>query len=255
MDLLADNLKFLRKRKSATQEEMAKALDLKKSTYASYESDEGNTPPAKTLYAIAKYFEVTMESLFEINYMMLRDQPTLKISDHEIYFPVSVDTSGTELIDVVPSTYQAQAGYLQEYSDPSFIESLPKISWDLGTYRTGTKRIFQITGDSMLPIPSQSYVLTIKKEFDELVDQQPYIIITNHDILFKRIIQHDHQLVLVSDNPLYPTQQIDVDTVRQYWLAIKVIMDLPDQASVTLQDLSDTLSETKAKVEQVLAKL
>lgn len=255
MDYLAKNLRFLRKRKPATQEEMATALDLKKSTYASYENDEGNTPPAKTLYAIAKYFDVSMESLFDINYMMLKDQDPLKISAHEIYFPVSVSLEGTELIDVVPSTHQAQAGYLQDYSDPSYIQSLPKINWDLGAYESGTKRIFQVGGDSMLPIPSQSYVLAVKKNYDEIIENQPYIIVTTHDILFKRLQKEGNQLVLVSDNVTYPSQKIEANEVRQYWKALKVIMDIPDQTNLTLRDINHTLEETKEKVDQILSRI
>ena len=255
MDYLADNLRFLRKRKSATQEEMAMALDLKKSTYASYENDEGNTPPAKTLYAIAKYFEVTMESLFDLNYAVLRDQQPLKISAHEIYFPVSVSLEGTELIDVVPSTHQAQAGYLQDYSDPAYIQSLPKINWDLGAYESGTKRIFQIAGDSMLPIPSQSFILAVKKEYSEIIEGQPHIVVTKHDILFKRLKRTGSKWQLISDNAIYPPQSIEVDEVSQYWKALKVIMDIPDQASITLQDLHLTMEETKEKVERVLARI
>ena len=43
MDYLTQNLKFLRKRHACTQEEMAESLNLKKSTYASYEIEDGNT--------------------------------------------------------------------------------------------------------------------------------------------------------------------------------------------------------------------
>ncbi len=255
MDYLAKNLRFLRKRKPVTQEEMAAALMLKKSTYASYENDEGNTPPAKTLYAIAKYFDVPMESLFDIDYRMLKDQDTLKISSNEIYFPVSVSLEGSELIDVVPSTHQAQAGYLQDYSDPSYIQSLPKISWDLGAYESGTKRIFQISGDSMLPIPSQSYVLAVKKAYEDIIEKQPFIIVTKHDILFKRLQKEGNGLVLISDNASYPAQKIGANEVRQYWKALKVIMDIPDQTNLTLRDINHTLEETKEKVDQILAKI
>ncbi len=255
MDFLAKNLRFLRKKAAATQDEMARSLDLKKSTYASYESDEGNTPPAKTLYAIAKRFDVSMDSLFEVNYAALQQHEMLKIADREVYFPVSVDLDGTELIDVVPGDHRAQAGYLSDYSDPSYIQSLPKINWDLGIYESGTKRIFEITGDSMLPIPSQSYILGVRQSYEDLTNHQAYIIITNHDILFKRIRKEGPYLHLISDNPIYPPQKIKSDEVRQYWKALKVIMDLPASEAVTLSHLNDSLSETRDKVDQVLEAL
>ncbi len=252
MNYLSRNLKFLRKKRSVTQEEMAHALDLKKSTYASYEMEDGNVPPARTLYTIAKYFEVSMESLFDINFTVLRDHQLLKVSDQEIYFPVSVDLSGSELVDVVPSDHRAQAGYVQDYSDPSFIQALPKISWDLGIYESGTKRIFQITGDSMLPIPSGSFVLGLKQDYEDLVNDQAYIVVTQHDILFKRIRKDETSLHLISDNTLFPPQRIEVNDVRQYWKALKVIMDMPAMAQVSLHDLNETLVATRNKVDEVL---
>lgn len=255
MDFLAKNLRFLRKRLSATQEEMASELDLKKSTYASYENEEGNTPPAKTLYAIAQKFDVTMESLFEVDYTALRDQDTLRISDREIYFPVSVDLTGTELIDVVPATYRAQAGYLSDFSDPAYIRSLPKINWDLGTYEAGSKRIFQIAGDSMLPIPSQSFILGVRKNYEELVNDQVYIVVTQNDILFKRIKKEGETIHLISDNSLYPPQQVKADDVLQYWKALKAIIDLPVKPALSVYDMQETMQDTNEKVNRVLKKL
>jgi phage repressor protein C with HTH and peptisase S24 domain len=238
-----------------TQEEMSYDLDLKKSTYASYENEEGNTPPAKTLYAIAQRFEVSMESLFEIDYSSLRDQETLRISDREIYFPVSVDLTGIELIDVVPATYRAQAGYLSEFSNPAYIRSLPKINWDLGTYEAGSKRIFQIAGDSMLPIPSQSFILGVRKNYEELVNDQAYIVVTQNDILFKRIKKEGDSIQLISDNSLYPPQQIKADDVLQYWKALKAIMDIPVRSALSVYDMQETLQDTNEKVNMVLKKL
>lgn len=255
MDFLAKNLKYLRKRMFVTQEEMAAELSLKKSTYASYENEEGNTPPAKTLYTIARKFDVSMESLFELDYTALGTQDTLKISEREIYFPVSVDLTGTELIDVVPATYQAQAGYISDFSDPAYIRSLPKISWDLGTYESGSKRIFQIAGDSMLPIPSQSFILGVRKNYEELVNDQVYIIITQNDILFKRIKKDGEMIHLISDNSLYPPQQVKANEVLQYWKALKAIIDIPTQATLSVYEMQETLQDTNEKVRQVLNRL
>lgn len=255
MDFLAKNLKHLRKRISTTQEEMAIELDLKKSTYASYENEDGNTPPAKTLYAIAKKFEVPMESLFEIDYTTLGSQDALKISEREIYFPVSVDLSGTELIDVVPSTYRAQAGYISEFSDPAYIRSLPKINWDLGTYEVGSKRIFQISGDSMLPIPSLSFILGVRKSYEELLNDQAYIVVTQNDILFKRIKKEADMIHLISDNSLYPPQQVKADEVQQYWKALKAIMEIPTKPALSVYNMQETLQDTNEKVNIVLSRL
>jgi len=246
--LLSQNLKYLRKQVPLTQDDMAQRLELKKSSYASYEAEEGNTPPSRTLYQIAKILDVSMEGLFEIDYSLLGGSKPVKITDQEIYFPVSVDPTGTELIDIVPSTYQAQAGYLQEFSDPSFIKSLPKVGWDFGSYIPGTKRIFQITGDSMLPILSQSYMLTVKSAFEELIVDHTYVVITQNDILYKRLRAAGDLVELHPDNPLYPKQEIPADHILQYWKAIKVISDLPDKPSASIDQINQTIQDTNEKV-------
>ncbi|MDH3648217.1 MAG: helix-turn-helix domain-containing protein [Saprospiraceae bacterium] len=251
MDYLAKNLKTLRKQYYSTQEEMAQALGLKKSTYASYENDDGNTPPAKTLYTIAKLFAVPMDTLFDLDYRTLDRNKAVKISEREIYFPVSVDLAGSELIDVVPSDHQAQAGYLSEYSDPSYIRSLPKISWDMGTHEVGTKRIFQISGDSMIPIPSGSFILTAKTDYEDLVSNDAYILITQNDILFKRVRKEAKHLQLLSDNSIYPQQLIEADEVLQYWKALKVILDMPKKPLITIDQIHATVQDTNQKVSEM----
>lgn len=255
MELLPANLRHLRKKIGLTQEEMALELDLKKSTYASYENDDGNTPPSKTLYLIAQKFGISMMSLFDIDYTLLGTQDTLRISDQETYFPVSVDLNGTELVDLVPATFQAQAGYLRDYSDPGYIQSLPKINWDMGTYESGTKRIFQISGDSMLPIPSQSYILGVRKSYDEIINGQTYVVVTNQDILYKRIKKDGKKILLLSDNTLYPPQSILADEILQYWKALKAIVDIPESPTINLDDMQNTIKDTNEKVQQVLDKL
>ena len=59
---LADNLKFLRKRRKKTQDDVAFALQLKRSTLNGYENAVGE-PKLKKLMALADYYRVSMDDL------------------------------------------------------------------------------------------------------------------------------------------------------------------------------------------------
>ena len=61
---LGQNLKILRASKDVNQNEMAEYIGLTRSSYAQYEL--GNrTPDANTLYAIAKFYKISIDLLFE----------------------------------------------------------------------------------------------------------------------------------------------------------------------------------------------
>ncbi len=252
MELLSNNLKYLRKQHYDTQEEMAKILGMKKSTYASYESGAGNMPTVQTLYEIARHFKVSMESLVETDYTTLKGNHPVKISEREVYFPVSVDSYGNELVDIIPADHQAQAGYLSEHTDPSYIQTIPKIHWDFGIHEPGTKRMFQIAGDSMLPIPSKSYILTRKSDYESIRNGYAYIIVTDNDILFKRLEKDEESVHLLSDNAIYPPQKIHAEEIKQYWEAIKVIMDLPEAPIWTLDALGEKIIQTNDRVQELM---
>ena len=61
---LGQNLKILRASKDVNQNEMAEYIGLTRSSYAQYEL--GNrTPDAPTLYAIAQFYKISIDLLFE----------------------------------------------------------------------------------------------------------------------------------------------------------------------------------------------
>lgn len=59
---LADNLKFLRKRRKKTQDDVAFALEIKRSTLNGYENGIGE-PKLERLIALADYYRITLDEL------------------------------------------------------------------------------------------------------------------------------------------------------------------------------------------------
>lgn len=78
-DLLARNLKLLRKMKGISQQQLAKALGLKRNNIASYESGIVKPDPHRFL-ALARFFEIDPMTLLTTD---LSEPPVDKLSDKE----------------------------------------------------------------------------------------------------------------------------------------------------------------------------
>jgi transcriptional regulator with XRE-family HTH domain len=74
--MIGDTLRFLREKTNKTQEEAAKALGIKRSTYSHFENNRNN-PDNETLVKMANYFNVSTD------YLLGRDpkEDALKTAD------------------------------------------------------------------------------------------------------------------------------------------------------------------------------
>jgi phage repressor protein C with HTH and peptisase S24 domain len=123
------------------------------------------------------------------------------------------------LIEVV--SQRAKASYLAGFTDPEFISDLPRFS--LPFLPTNKKhRVFQVDGDSMLPIPDGAWIVCeYVEDWTRLKDGERYVIVTEQDgVTFKLAynrIQPDQKLLLCSANPIYPPFEVEVMQVREVW--------------------------------------
>jgi phage repressor protein C with HTH and peptisase S24 domain len=131
----------------------------------------------------------------------------------------TVDAAGRELIEVV--SQRAKASYLAGFADPEFISDLPRFS--LPFLPTNKKhRVFQVDGDSMLPIPDGAWIVCeYVEDWTRLKDGDRYVIVTEQDgvtfkIGYKRHPQ-EQKILLCSANPIYPPFEVDFEQVREVW--------------------------------------
>lgn len=80
---LADNLKFLRKRRKKTQDDVAFALQIKRSTLNGYENGIGE-PKLKKLMALADYYRFRLDDLVRTD---LKKLPESKLKALELAEP------------------------------------------------------------------------------------------------------------------------------------------------------------------------
>lgn len=127
--MLSKNLIDLRKEKKLTQEAVANAVGVSRSTYADYEKGKSE-PVASVLAKLASYFQVKTDDLLNgLVAMPLFRQPrqVARLLDDNIrVLSITVNGEQKENIQYVPVA--AQAGYVSDHVQPGFIEQLPSFN-------------------------------------------------------------------------------------------------------------------------------
>jgi transcriptional regulator with XRE-family HTH domain len=215
MSLFSDNIKYLRIKKSVTQQAVADAIQLSRPRYAKYE-DGANFPPPDSLVAISRYFNLSLDLLLTVDVRKYPLDDLLKMGDNRILLPVKVDSAGRNLIEIIP--HKARAGYLTGYADPEYIENLPQIS--LPFLGPGIHRAFPISGDSMPPHNDTSFVVgKYVESLGQVRTGKTYILITQSEgIIYKRLKnRNENALTVSSDNIVYAPYDIKLSDIAQIW--------------------------------------
>lgn len=263
MSYLSNNLRHLRKEHGLTQSDLAQKLGIKRSLLGAYEEQRAE-PKIATMQKLAYLFRLPLDTL--INHDMTKREATAHIdtSGQTLrVLPIVTTPDNKELMTVVPAT--AEAGYADAYADPEYIESLPSFSMPLPElYQDASYRLFQIHGDSMLPVTPKSYVIcSYVQNWDDIRDGHCYIVVTrDRGIVYKRIWNHlrDREtLLLKSDNPAYPPYELEATELLEAWRALGFIsFELPEirtHVPADIQGLSEVVGRLCEEVESLKKKL
>jgi transcriptional regulator with XRE-family HTH domain len=237
---LSENLKFLRKRRKLTQQELAETLNTKRSSINNYEN--GTTvPPMNVLVGLSDLFHLSIDTLVRINLSGLRESQMYVIEHGSDVFvkgnevrvlATTVDSRNKENIEIV--SIKAKAGYTTGYFDPEFISALPNFQLPILT-KERKYRAFQISGDSMLPIRDKSWVVgEYVQDLNSIKDDHPYIVLTlNEGIVFKKVrneLKERGSLKMVSLNTEYIPYDLTISEIREVW---KFVLYLTDEIPET----------------------
>lgn len=219
------NLKFLRKKKSLTQEALAEALGISRSKLAGYELNIN--PPIETLVKISDYLRVSLDILVKEDLSSYSEYKLRELLETDQFLrgrnlrilATTVDDQGRELIEVV--SQRAKASYLAGFSDPEFIAELPRFALPF-LPMDKKHRVFQVDGDSMLPIPDGAWIVCeYVDDWLAIKDGERYVIVTEQDgVTFKiayNRIKEEQKLLLCSANPIYVPFEVEVEQVQEVW--------------------------------------
>ena len=257
MSFINTNLKFLRRQKGLTQEELAEKLGVTRSSLGAYEEGRAE-PKIGLLRTMAQFFSIAVDELIgtEISSEIVTSMPSpgkdLEGKNLRV-LAITVDSQNRENIELVP--VKAAAGYLNGYADPEYIADLPRFRLPILPGGT-TYRAFEITGDSMLPLSGGTIIVgEYIDNWKILKSGTPCVVITRNDgIVFKRVenfLAVGAHFTLRSDNPMYPPYNVESGEVLEIWKARAFIStDFPD-GDLTLQNLANVVMDLKRDVKRL----
>jgi transcriptional regulator with XRE-family HTH domain len=249
--MLSHNLQFLRRKTGHSQQELADLLEIPRTTWSGYEL--GKVEPNITmLQKLSNFFGQPIDRL--LSQRIDFDELEIARGDKMRVLAITMDQDQRQNIELVSS--KAEAGYLDSFQDPEYIRDLPKMY--IPNLPTGSYRAFEIHGDSMLPMPSGSLVISKYVEtFKDLKDDKTYIIISQRDgVVYKRVKNHadQHCLTAISDNEVYPPYTISYSDIQEIWRyhAHIVFSDARQQKADWLQE---TVLDMQRKLSQMEKKM
>ncbi|HJZ38728.1 MAG TPA: LexA family transcriptional regulator [Bacteroidales bacterium] len=258
------NIKLLRKRKGRTQDDVAFALNMKRSTLSGYEN-EVSLPTIQALVAFSKYYGVAIDTLVKIDLRTLTESQFSQLErGGDVYLrgsnlrvlATTVNSRNEENIELVSE--KAKAGYATGFADPEFIRDLPVFHLPFLS-KQKKYRTFQLNGDSMLPIPDGSYVTgEFVQDWHTLVNGHGYIVLTlDEGIVFKiveNLLESEHKFRLFSLNPIYEPFEVHVSEIKEIWKFVNYIsseipdpMISPDELIKTVAGMKRDLNMLKSK--------
>lgn len=257
----ASNIKFLRRRRGRTQDDVATLLQMKRSTLSGYENGVAQ-PGIEALVAFSGYFNISLDTMLKIDLIHLSESQLGELErGYDAYIKGSnlrvlattVAPDNRENIELVSE--KAKAGYTTGYADPEFIGDLPL--FNLPFLSPNRKyRTFQLKGDSMLPIPDRSWVTgEYMQDWRDIKSGKAYIILTSNDgIVFKVVentIEQSGKLVLFSLNPLYEPYEVHINDVREIWKFVHYISDELPEPVLPEKQLLRTVASMKQDLYQL----
>lgn len=259
------NLKFLRKRKGVSQDDLATALNITRTSVSGYENGTSE-PPLKTLLKISDYFKLSTDHLLRSNLNIWQE---LKLQEEEKTFgtdlegkkirvlATTIGLDNEENIELVPE--KAKAGYSTGYADPEYIKVLSTFRMPF-LDRNKKYRSFQISGDSMPPVVEGSWVTGEYIQNWKLIkDGMPCIIITENDgIVFKVVynkVDSRGTFLLCSTNPFYEPYEVKVNEIIEIWKFVNYISAELPEPNLPKETLTNTVYELQREVNEIKNKL
>jgi len=262
---ISKNLKVLRKRLKKSQEEVAQELNMHRSTYSGYENDVA-TPNIENLLIFSKYYQISIDDLIQ------KDLSSLTVNEWERFsnewktqakgsnlrvLTSVVDQQNEEVIELIPE--KARAGYVAGFSDPEFVRELPSLHLPFLS-KNKKYRAFPITGDSMPPVVSGSFVVgEFVQDWTSIKNGTPCILVSKEEgIVFKFLYSHldDNQtFLLISSNPNFEPYSVHISEVLEIWKFVSYISSEIPNVRLDEHDLSTTFRNLHQDIFRILNRI
>jgi transcriptional regulator with XRE-family HTH domain len=264
MSIVSNNIRILRKQMGFTQEQFAERIGIKRSLLGAYEEGRAD-PRLNNLQNMATEFGIPVDLLLNRDLSGMGREEIQKLGKKEPaaskekfkVLSITVDQQNRENIELVPQ--KAAAGYLNGFADPEYLEELPRFQLPL-LPQTGTYRAFEISGDSMLPLPSGTVIIgQYTESAKDIREGKTYVFVTAKEgVVYKRAYKSskDNVLLLVSDNTAYAPFEVELSDVLEIWEAKAFIsMQFPDAGPAAPAGTASTGNGKTTRPDMSLEKL
>jgi transcriptional regulator with XRE-family HTH domain len=260
------NIKFLRNRKKLTQDQLSVALEIKRSTLNNYENGISG-PSIQSLILLSDYFHVAIDTLLRVDLSKLRESQLYELEHGQDVFlkgsnirvlATTIDRQNRDNIELVSE--KAKAGYTNGFADPEYISELPVFQLPFLSperkYRT-----FQISGDSMLPIPDGAWITgEFVQDWNTIKDGEFYVVLTlNEGLVFKQLkneLAERGCFRMISLNKAYEPYELAATEIREIWKFVHYISRDVAEPPLTddligqqLKELTEEIKGLKQKIE------
>lgn len=256
-----NNIKTLRKRRSRTQDEVAFTLEMKRSTLSGYENGVAQ-PNMDALIKFSEYYGVAIDTLIKVDLTALpesqfsqleRGYDTFIKGSNLRVLATTVGDDNEENIELVSE--KAKAGYATGFADPEYIRILPTFRLPFLS-KQKKYRGFQISGDSMHPIPDGSYVTgEFVQDWSTIRNHHAYILLTREEgVVFKVVenkVEKDGKLRLHSLNPIYDPFDINVNDLKEVWKFVNYITSEVPESNKEKDNLAREVEDLKKQVRAI----
>jgi transcriptional regulator with XRE-family HTH domain len=261
----SSNIKILRKRRRLTQDEVAERLGMKRPTLSGYEN-EVSQPTVTALIAFSKFYSIAIDTLLNIELEKLSELQLRQLEHGEDVFikggrlrvlATTVNEHNDENIELVNE--KAKAGYATGFADPEFINHLPRFQLPFLS-KQKKYRTFQLSGDSMLPIPEKSWVTgEYVQDWNHIISGHAYIVFTlDEGIVFKvaeNLLKEEGVLRLFSLNPLYEPFDVSVSEIKEVWKFVHFISSELPEPILPQEELLKTVANLKSDMDRMKLQL
>jgi transcriptional regulator with XRE-family HTH domain len=261
----SSNLFFLRERKGLSQAKAATGLDLKRSTYANYESG-ATEPDFATIFKISTFFDVNTDSLLfnDISKGNLTDNlqdnekqekgnlkgnPIGNLNDKKEHFQAVIEPEtpfNSKKNNVIDLDSKAAAGMAAIINDTDRYKSLPSLL--LPWLGPGFHIRIEVTGDSMNPTikGGDKTIATRVEEVANVREGAIYLLLDKDEgLVCKRLyFVNKNTIELVSDNEMYKPYKRAVTDILAYFRVQEVhTTDLQPAISEIRRELREMRTE------------
>jgi transcriptional regulator with XRE-family HTH domain len=258
---IGENIKILRKRKGKSQEEVAAALGLNRSTYSGYENNIAQ-PNLENMLQISKYYGLSIEELItkdfstfkEVDWRIITERAEQRMKGTELRILASIVSLTNELIEVIPE--KASAGYTAGFADPEYFTDFPTLSLPFLS-KNKKYRAFPIQGDSMPPVNQGSIVVgEFIQDWTSMKAGEQFILVTKSEgIVFKTIglsAEKPGLLTLISTNLNYQPYEIPYSELLEAWKFVCYISRELPEIVPDEQSLLNSIRTLQMDVKQLL---